>query len=105
MHPVYELRMTDRFRAWVGGLRDKVARKQVAARLDRLSAGNPGLRRVLGNGVWELKINAGPGFRVYYRLEGRTVVLLLCGGDKGSQSDDIALAMRISRELERSRDH
>jgi putative addiction module killer protein len=105
MQPVYELRTTGRFRAWIASLRDKLARKQVAARLDRLSAGNPGLRRVLGNGVWELKINAGPGYRVYYRLEGRTVILLLCGGNKGSQSEDIALAMRISRELERSHDH
>ena len=99
MHPI-EVRMTMRFRSWYAALRDDEGKRRIGARLERLRAGNPGLRRVLGAGVWELKIPAGPGYRVYYRLESGTAVLLLCGGDKGSQRQDIALAMRLARELE-----
>ena len=100
MPPAYEVRMTPRFRDWYGALRDGEGKRRIGARLERLRAGNPGLRRVLGEGVWELKIASGPGYRVYYRLEGRTAVLLLCGGDKGTQRHDIALAMQLARELE-----
>lgn len=102
--PLIEVRMTKRFRDWYADLRDSAGKRSIGARLERLRAGNPGLRRVLGDGVWELKIPAGPGYRVYYRQEGRTVVLLLCGGDKGSQRQDIALAMQLARELEHA-DH
>lgn len=98
MSPI-EVRMTKRFRDWYANLRDGGGRRSIGARLERLRAGNPGLRRVLGDGVWELKIPSGPGYRVYYRQEGSTAVLLLCGGDKGSQRQDIALAMQLAREL------
>ena len=81
MSPI-EVRMSPRFREWRAALRDHAARQRIALRLQRLAHGNPGLRRVLGEGVWELKIDAGPGYRLYYRMIGREVVLLLCGGDK-----------------------
>ena len=99
MSPI-EVRMTPRFRAWLGSLRDLTTRHCITMRLQRIAHGNPGLRRVLGEGVWELKVNFGPGYRVYYKMQGRSVVLLLCGGDKGSQREDIALALRMARELE-----
>ena len=104
MQPSFEVRMTPRFRDWYAALRDREGKRRIGARLERFRAGNPGLRRVLGEGVWELKIVSGPGYRVYYRLEGMTAVLLLCGGDKGSQRHDIALAMHLARELEQT-DH
>ena len=100
MQPCFKVRMTPRFRDWYAALRDSDGKRRIGARLERLRAGNQGLRRVLGEGVWELKIDSGPGYRVYYRLEGTTAVLLLCGGDKGSQRRDIALAMQLARELE-----
>jgi len=100
MPTVFELRTTQRFREWFDALRDREGRILIAKRLERLRAGNPGLRRVLGEGVWELKIPYGPGYRVYYRHAGRIAVLLLCGGHKGTQRHDIAEALRLARELE-----
>jgi putative addiction module killer protein len=100
MCPEFEVRMTPRFREWLDSLRDHVAKQLIARRLQRFAHGNPGLRRVLGEGVWELKVDSGPGYRLYYRMYGRTVVLLLCGGDKSSQREDIALAVRMARALE-----
>lgn len=95
-----EIRMTARFRAWLSGLRDRQAHERIVKRIGRLRRGHFGLRRVLGEGVWELKIDAGPGYRLYYRLWKGTLILLLCGGDKGSQQRDIDLAMTLARELE-----
>lgn len=100
MQPTIEVRKTDRFDRWLVGLRDPQARRQVAKRILRLSQGHFGLRRVLGDGVWELKIDAGPGYRIYYRFWHGKIVLLLCGGDKGSQERDIAIALKMAKELE-----
>ncbi len=77
---------------WIEGLRDSRIRAIISVRLDRLSQGNPGQHKSLGGGLFELKIDLGPGFRVYYSEMGEFVVLLLCGGDKGSQSKDVSLA-------------
>ncbi|HAD04171.1 MAG: hypothetical protein A2X84_08680 [Desulfuromonadaceae bacterium GWC2_58_13] len=80
------------FRDWLHGLRDLQAVARVRARLTRLRAGNFGTVRTLGDGVAELKIDHGPGYRVYYAMSDKTVVLLLIGGDKASQKKDIQTA-------------
>lgn len=82
----------DVFGDWVADLKDERARAKIAVRIDRLSAGNFGDTRSLGHGLYELKIDWGPGFRLYYAMIGRFCVLLLCGGDKKKQSLDIARA-------------
>ncbi len=80
------------FKEWLDGLQDIAARQKVRIRLDRVRLGNLGKNRSLGEGVYELKIHYGPGYRVYYGMEKKTVVLLLLGGDKSSQKKDIAQA-------------
>ena len=81
-------------------MRDKSARLRIQVRIDRLAFGNPGQHRVLTNGICEMKIDAGPGYRVYYTRLGGAWVLLLCGGDKASQGADIKTAKAIAKELE-----
>jgi len=80
------------FKEWLDGLKDIVARQKVRIRLDRVRLGNLGKNRSVGEGIYELKVDYGPGYRVYYGLEGKTVVLLLLGGDKSTQKKDIAQA-------------
>jgi putative addiction module killer protein len=80
------------FKEWLDSLKDIVARQKVRIRLDRVRLGNLGKNRSVGEGVYELKIHYGPGYRVYYGLEKKKVVLLLLGGDKSSQKNDIAQA-------------
>jgi putative addiction module killer protein len=77
------------FTKWLEALRDRVAFSRIAVRLDRMQAGNFGVVKALGDGVSELKIDYGPGYRVYYAMSGKRVVLLLIGGDKSTQSRDI----------------
>ena len=80
-------------------MRDVRARARVLVRVERLAAGNPGDVRPVGEGVWELRIDHGPGYRVYFKRQGRTVVVLLAGGDKRTQSADIETALRLARNL------
>lgn len=80
-------------------LRDVRARARVLVRVERLAAGNPGDVRPVGEGVSELRIDHGPGYRVYFKRQGRTVVVLLAGGDKRTQSADIETALRLARNL------
>lgn len=80
------------FRNWLYGLRDRAAFARITARLDRVELGNFGFCKGLGSGVSELKIDYGPGYRVYYAIDGKTVVLLLIGGDKSTQAKDIETA-------------
>jgi len=80
------------FASWLDNLRDRQARAAIRKRLNRIRLGNLGDSKALGGGVHELRINFGPGYRVYYGLDGETVVVLLCGGDKSSQARDIATA-------------
>lgn len=94
-----ELRKTADFARWLDGLRDLRARARVLARLDRLADGNPGDVRPVGEGVSELRIDHGPGYRVYFKARGRTLVILLAGGDKGTQSEDVRKALRLARQL------
>ena len=94
-----EVRQSEHFEAWLAALRDVRARARIAVRLRRLSIGNPGDVKSVGEGVSEMRIDYGPGYRVYYRKIGAQIVLLLCGGDKSSQAADIARAKRLAKEL------
>jgi putative addiction module killer protein len=94
-----EIRQTDIFAAWFAGLRDRQARARITARIRRLSLGNPGDVRPVGHGVSEMRIDYGPGYRVYFVQRGEVLVILLFGGDKRTQDRDIARALAIAREL------
>ena len=94
-----ELRKTAVFASWLDGVRDIRARARIQARLDRLAEGNPGDVKPIGEGVSELKINYGPGYRVYFKARGREVIILLAGGDKRTQARDIKSALRLARNL------
>jgi len=90
---------TAAFRDWLDGLRDWRARVAVTSRMDRLAEGNPGDVRPVGGGVSEMRIHYGPGYRVYFTRRGSTIVLLLVGGDKASQSADIRRAQEMIKEM------
>ncbi|MFA7605878.1 MAG: type II toxin-antitoxin system RelE/ParE family toxin [Rhodocyclaceae bacterium] len=94
-----EVRKTEVYVKWLDGLRDIRARARVLARVERLAEGNPGDAEPVGEGVSELRINYGPGYRVYYKQQGRELVILLAGGDKSSQSRDIKTALRLAHNL------
>jgi putative addiction module killer protein len=97
---MFELKQTETFRKWRTALRDERARTLIASRLDRLAYGHAGDVAPVGEGVSELRIHHGPGYRIYFQKRDKTVILLLCGGDKSSQAKDIQLARRLSNELE-----
>lgn len=80
------------------GLKDGVGRAKILARIDRLEEGNPGKTRSVGSGVFEMEIDFGPGYRVYYVQREETLVLLLCGGDKSTQASDIVRAKALAKE-------
>ena len=94
-----EVRRTAVYARWLDGLRDVRARARVLVRVERLAAGNPGDVRPVGEGVSEMRIDYGPGYRVYFKRQGLTVVVLLAGGDKRTQNDDIDTARRLARNL------
>ena len=87
------------FLRWLRELRDKRARARIAIRIDRVQEGNLGDHKAVGGGISELRINVGPGYRVYYTIRDRTVVILLCAGDKSSQQQDIKRAQKMASEL------
>jgi putative addiction module killer protein len=91
---------TDEFDAWLLGLRDNIARARIAKRVQRLTRGNFGDAKPVGDGVSELRIHHGPGYRVYFVQHGAVLVILLCGGDKSTQSADIRDAKQIAKGLE-----
>lgn len=94
-----EVRQTDVYARWFGRLRDRQARARIDIRIRRLALGNPGDVRPVGEGVSELRINYGPGYRVYFVRRGQSLVILLAGGDKSSQARDIARARGLARGL------
>lgn len=94
-----EIRKTGAFADWLDSLHDIQARARVQARIERLAAGNPGDVKPVGEGVSELRINYGPGYRVYFKKRGRQLIILLAGGDKSSQAKDIKSALRLARNL------
>jgi putative addiction module killer protein len=93
-----ELRETRRYAEWFARLRDRRAKARIDARLRRFSVGNPGDVKSVGGGVQELRIDYGPGYRVYFTQVGQLVVLLLAGGDKSTQQTDIETAKRLAKE-------
>jgi putative addiction module killer protein len=94
-----EVRQTDIFSTWLDGLRDLRARARVQARIERVASGNAGDVRPVGEGVWEMRIDYGPGYRVYFGTA-QSALVLLWGGTKGSQTVDIRLARRLARNLQ-----
>lgn len=94
-----EVRKTEVFAKWLDALKDIRARARVIVRIERLAAGNPGDVKSVGGGVSGLRIDYGPGYRVYYKKHGRQVVILLADGDKRTQSKDIKTALRLAENL------
>ena len=94
-----EIRQTEVYARWFRRLRDSQARVRIDARIGRLSLGNPGDVRSVGKGISEIRINYGPGYRVYFVRRGETLVVLLAGGDKDSQKRDIRRALELARRL------
>ena len=90
---------TGDYRDWIDGLKDQAGRAQVLMRVDRLIHGNPGVHRNLTEGVSELKVDVGPGYRVYYSQRRNRLLLLIAGGDKSTQANDIAKALELNRNL------
>ncbi len=90
---------TDEYAQWIDALKDAAGRARILVRVERLIDGNPGQHRNLTGGVSELKIDVGPGYRVYYSQRGSRLLLLLAGGDKSSQSKDIELAIRLAQNF------
>jgi putative addiction module killer protein len=91
---------TEVYREWINGLKDRAGRARIQVRVDRLVHGNPGLHRNLTGGVSELKIDFGPGYRVYYMQRGNRLILLLAGGDKSTQQSDIRTAINLARNFQ-----
>ncbi len=96
---MFEIRETDIFLKWLDGLRDINARARIMVRIERLASGNPGDVKPIGKKVSELRINYGPGYRVYYKQQGQQIIFLLAGGDKRTQSKDIKKAIQLARDL------
>ena len=94
---MFSIRETRTFTDWMENLRDGRAQARIARRIDRLAAGNPGDVKPIGEGVSELRIDYGPGYRVYFLRRGAVLIVLLCGGDKRTQARDVANAKRLAR--------
>lgn len=94
-----EVRQTAVFTKWLRELRDRNARLRIVARIRRLELGNPGDVKPVGEGLGELRIAYGPGYRVYFTKAGDAIVILLCGGDKSSQERDIAKAKQMAKDI------
>ncbi len=96
---MYQIRQTEKFAARFHSLRDKQARARIQVRIDRLMLGNPGDVRPVGDGVSELRIDYGPGYRIYYVRRGNMLIVLLAGGDKRTQSQDIETAHHLAGQV------
>jgi putative addiction module killer protein len=99
-----EIRQSEKFATWMDGLRDERARAKITVRLRRLSLGNPGDVKPVGEGVGEMRIDYGPGYRLYFVGRGAQVIVLLCGGDKTTQARDIEDAKAMAKSLKESSD-
>jgi putative addiction module killer protein len=93
-----DIKQTETFRIWRTRLKDKRALAMIARRIDRLAYGLVGDVKPVGEGVSELRIDYGPGYRVYFKRRGNTLIILLCGGDKRTQDDDIKLAKKLAKQ-------
>lgn len=94
-----QIRRTEVFASWIDNLRDIQGRSRILARIERLAGGHQGDSKSIGEGVSELRVNCGPGYRVYFTKQGKEIVILLAGGDKSTQSKDIKTAIRLARYL------
>jgi len=94
-----EIRKTELFAKWIDNLRDVQAKARVLVRIERLASGNAGDVKPVGEGISEMRIDYGPGYRVYFTKRGSELIILLAGGDKGSQSADIKVAIRLAQNL------
>jgi putative addiction module killer protein len=94
-----EIRKTELFAKWLDNLRDIQAKARVLVRIERLASGNAGDVKPVGEGISEMRIDYGPGYRVYFTKRGSELIILLAGGDKGSQSSDIKTSLRLARNL------
>lgn len=94
-----DVRKTDFFSHWLDNLRDLHARARIQVRIERLAMGNPGDSKAVGEGVSEMRVDYGPGYRVYYQQRGRELILLLAGGDKSTQAKDIKAALTLARNF------
>jgi putative addiction module killer protein len=94
------IRETEQFKSWILNIKDNVTQAIINARIRRISTGNFGDSRSVGDGVFELRIHYGPGYRVYFKDTGKEIVILLCGGDKSTQSRDITAAKQIAQNVE-----
>jgi putative addiction module killer protein len=94
------IRETENFKTWIRSLKDRQTKQVINAHIRRISTGNFGDSKPVGDDVSELRIDYGPGYRVYFTMQGQEMVILLCGGDKSSQSRDINAAKRIAKNLE-----
>jgi putative addiction module killer protein len=103
MYPIgygmLDLRTTAEFDGWLASLKDRVGKAKIILRLQRLELGNAGDHASVGNGVSELRVHSGPGYRVYYKQTGKTIIVILCGGDKSTQDKDIKRAKEMAAEL------
>jgi putative addiction module killer protein len=93
---MFDVQTTETFDQWLSDLSNRAARTRVASRIDQLSWGNAGDVKAVGEGVSEMRIDTGPGYRVYYKQIGKRTIVILCGGDKSSQEKDIKKAKRIA---------
>jgi len=96
---MYRVEQTEAFESWLDGLADRRAQLKIAQRILRLEGGNPGDWKSLGDGVSEMRINYGPGYRVYYKVQDKVVYLLLCGSDKKGQSKAIRKAKEMAKQI------
>lgn len=96
---MFEVRTTDEFDQWLSDLADERAKTKIASRLARLRFGNAGDAKPVGEGVSEMRVHHGPGYRIYYKQTGQTIIVILCGGDKSTQSNDIKRAKQMAAEL------
>jgi putative addiction module killer protein len=98
-YDMFDVQTTELFDKWLSDLTNRAARARITSRIDRLSCGNPGDVKAVGEGISEMRIDTGPGYRVYYKQTGTTIIVILCGGDKSSQDKDIKKAKQIAAEL------
>jgi putative addiction module killer protein len=94
------VRETENFKKWIRSLKDRIAKSVITARIRRISGGNFGDSKPVGESVFELRIDYGPGFRVYFTRQGQKIIILLCGGNKSTQSKDIESAKQIAKNIE-----
>jgi putative addiction module killer protein len=92
-----EVRQTERFARWLSRLKDRTARLAIAGRIDRLAAGHAGDVRSVGDGIREMRVHLGPGYRIYFIERDGRILILLCGGDKKTQSRDVEAAKSMAR--------